>query len=335
MNKPKPNLSIVIVNYNTAAHLQNCLRSIRECAPRGAFEVIVVDNGSSDNSVAMVRREFPLVCMVESATNDGYGVAVNRAIRLAQGEAFLLLNPDTELSPGAVDAMLQLLAQEPLAGVVGPRLLLPNSEPQPSARRFPSAVLLLVEALRVHRLLPSRVRARILLGTYCDQTATRRVPWISGACHLIPRGVWETVGPLTEETFCGFDDLDWCYRATSHGFQVWLLGSVTIRHHCSVAVRRRWSPWEVEQVAIHSSYVVLSDLWPIWRVKTYCATEAMAWMIELALASVRQALGLAGDESVPQERLLERLRLTLRLLVGLEKPRRRFQPGGLPAAKSS
>jgi N-acetylglucosaminyl-diphospho-decaprenol L-rhamnosyltransferase len=320
-------LSIIIVNYNTATHLRRCLHSIQANPPSRALEVIVIDNASQDDSAAMVRHEFPHVQLIESESNDGYGTSANRAVSQAQGSSFLLLNPDTELHAGAVDGLLDLLARKPRAAVVGPRLLLPDDTPQPSARRFPSAILLLVEASRIHRLLPSPLKARLLLGTYFDQSVTRRVPWISGACHLIPRQAWEKIGPLTEATFCGFDDLDWCYRATRLGYEVWLHGSVAIRHHCSIAVRDRWSPWEVEQLAIHNAYVVLDDLWPFWRVKAYCTAEALTWGLELVLAWLGLTTGNADETRTVTRRLRQRLHLTLRLLFGFEQPRPRFQPG--------
>jgi GT2 family glycosyltransferase len=92
-----------------------------------------------------------------------------------------------------------------------------------------------------------------------------RVPWISGACHLIPRDVFESVGPLTEETFCGFDDYDYCYRVTKANFEVWLCPAALMTHYSSVAVRQRWASWDVEQLAMHNTYVILSNHWSLTR----------------------------------------------------------------------
>ena len=311
-------VSVVVVSYNTKAHLQRCLQALRLHPPRLSFEIVVIDNASLDGSPELVGRDFPEVRLLRSKTNDGYGTAVNRAVLGTSGEYLLLLNPDAEVLPGALRRPRGLRARSSGRGVIGPRLLLSDGRPQPSARRFPSASMLLGEALRLHKLLPAHWRSRLLLGTYFEQNVTREVPWVSGACHLIPRVVWDHVGALTEETFCGFDDLDYCFRVRRAGYSVWLCTDATIRHHCSVAVRGRWSPWEVEQVAIHNAYVVLSALWPKWKVKAYCAAEATAWLLECLRELV---LGRRLEFALPEastSRLRRRLRLTLRFLFGLE-----------------
>src|SRR6202030_3834334 len=130
----------------------------------------------------------------------------------SKGQYLMFVNPDIEVSPGSLDSLLAFVKSHPRAGLVGPRLLLADGTPQASARRRVSAGLLLLEASRLHLLLPSRLRGQFMLGVYDAQTKTRKVDWISGACHLIPRRVWEEVGFLTEDTFCGFDDYDYCYR---------------------------------------------------------------------------------------------------------------------------
>ena len=139
---------------------------------------------------------------------------------------------------------------------------------------------MLLEGLRLHLLLPPLLRSRLMLGTYFDQDAEIRVPWLSGACHLVPRAVWDTVGPLTEDTFCGFDDYDYCYRATRAHYEVWLCPSAVMTHHCSVAVRQRWASWNVEELAIHNTYVILSNHWPTWRVRAFMLAELVSWLVE-------------------------------------------------------
>ena len=296
--------------------------------------MIVVDNDSRDGSADMVTREFPDVRLLRSLTNEGYGRALNRGVLEAHGELLMFLNPDMEVARGSLDALIGFVVAHPNVGVVGPRLLLPDGQPQPSARRFLSSTLLLVEALRLHLLLPVRLRSRWLLGTYFAQDTERRVPWVSGACHVVPREVWRRVGPLTEETFCGFDDYDYCYRVSRAGYEVWLSPSATMTHHCSVAVRQRWSSWEVEQVAIHNTYVVLSRHWPKWRIKALELAELASWGIELTRHTMWPRTEVAYLDEPYSERLRKRMRLTWGLLSGLEEPRRRFQPTS-PSSESS
>jgi GT2 family glycosyltransferase len=328
MSVSLPSLSIIIVNYNTQDHLRRCLSSLQEHPAHSETEVIVVDNGSSDGSADMVAREHPSVHLLCSPTNEGYGRALNRGALEAHGDVLMFLNPDIEIAGESLDALLAFVVTHPTVGVVGPRLLLSDGQPQPSARRFLSPALLLVEALRLHLLLPGPLRSRWFLGTYFAQDMERRVPWVSGACHVVPRGVWRQVGPLTEETFCGFDDYDYCYRVSRAGYEVWLCAGATMTHHCSVAVRQRWTSWEVEQVAIHNTYVVLSPLWPRWRIKALELAELMSWGIELARHAVWPRSEVAHLDEPYSERLWKRIRLTWRLLSGREEPRRRFQPAG-------
>jgi GT2 family glycosyltransferase len=320
-------LGVVIVSFNTRNHLRRCLQALRDHPPKVTVDVIVVDNASHDGSPEMVEREFPSVRLLRSSSNEGYGVAANRAARELQTTHLLLLNPDAEVTPGAIDTLLEFCENNPRVGVVGPRLLLSDGQPQPSARRFLSPLLLTLESSRLHLLLPRKLRGRLMLGTYFAQDDSRRVPWVSGACHLVPREVWDRVGPLTEETFCGFDDYDYCYRATRAGYQVWLCAEATVVHHCSVAVRDRWSSWQVEQLAIHNTYVVVSSHWPWWRLKLFGLAELAGWALEAVRHAVRPRSEVAYLDEPYGRRLRRRAELTLRLLLGRETPRRRFRPG--------
>ncbi len=167
-----------------------------------------------------------------------------------------------------------------------------------------------------------------MLGTYYAQTGTMKVAWVCGACHLIPREAWDKVGTLTEETFCGFDDYDYCYRAWQRGFEVWLCAEASMTHHCSVAVKDRWDSWEVEQVAIHNTYVVLSSHWPAWRLKLFGLAEMAIHVSEAMRHALRPRRNLPGLGEDYRERVRRRIRLTWNLLLGRQKPVLRFQPQG-------
>jgi N-acetylglucosaminyl-diphospho-decaprenol L-rhamnosyltransferase len=317
-------ISIVIVSYNTRDHLQRCLTALRQWPSSITQQVIVIDNSSTDRSPEIIEREFPEVLLLRSPTNDGYGVAINTAARHATGAWLLFLNPDVEVTEGSLDALIGFGNSHPRAGVIGPRLLYANGESQASAKHFLSIGLVLAEALRLHLCMPAYLRQRLFLGTYFAQDQTLRAGWVSGACHLIPRRVWEKVGLLTEQTFCGSDDYDYCYRAAQHGYQVWLCAAASMTHHCSVAVRHRWTRWEMEQLAIHNFYVVIESHWPPWRVKAFCAAESVGYLLEMIRNAIRPRF--QGDAALHyRDRLRQRLHLTLRLLTGRETPLRRFQ----------
>ncbi len=326
MGKALLDLSILIVNYNTREHLRRCLRSLEHFPPHADYEVLVIDNASSDGSAEMVAAEFPACRLLRSSTNDGYGVAINSGMQDANGRLLMFLNPDIEVSEHALDTLIEFAATHPKAGVISPRLIYGDGQPQPSARRFISPGFLLLESTRLHLLLPARLRGRLFLGTYFAQDRVMEVPWVSGACHLIPRSVWDEVGLLTEETFCGSDDYDYCYRVRQHGYEVWLCATATMTHYCSVAVRERWNTWEVEQVGIHNFCVVLESHWPKWRLKTFYVVEILSHLIEGARHLIKARPELKTEEYSYQERLKRRLALSVAFLFGRQKPIHRFQP---------
>jgi len=319
-----PELSILIVNYNTRDHLIRCLASLRTFPPEASYEIVIVDNGSVDGSLESVQQEFSECITIRTGSNEGYGVALNRAARWARGRWLLFLNPDTEVTERAIETLLEFGRRQPTAGVIGPRLLFPDGSTQTSAWRFPSTALVLLESFRLHLLLPRKLRARLLLGAYFESDSTCNVPWISGACHLIPRDVWDTVGPLTEETFCGYDDFDYCYRTAKFGYQVWLCTEASIIHHGGAARRQRWSPPAMEELNAHSLYVVLGAHWPLWRVRVYCFAECICWVLELFRISLVRRPGM---DSISYALLVKkRLRLPYSILSGQQFPIRRFEP---------
>jgi hypothetical protein len=321
-------LSILIVSYNTRDLLRRCLQSLRDHPSSIPQEAIVIDNQSTDGSAGMVATEFPECRLIGSESNDGYGAAINAGMREVKGTWLMFLNPDIELVGNALDTLLEMARKRSRAGVLGPRLVYGDGRPQPSARRFISPLLLLIETTRLHLFLPPSLRGRIFLGTYFPQDKTLAVPWVSGACHLIPRSVWDEVGPLTEETFCGSDDYDFCHRARQRGYQVWLCSEATMIHHCSVSVRERWTSWEVDQVAIHNFFVVYGFHSPPWKVRILALVEILACLLE----GIRHGIRPRREQNVPEEpyghRLRRRLALMVDFLIGRQRPIRRFQPRG-------
>jgi GT2 family glycosyltransferase len=321
-------LSILIVSYNTRDLLGKCLTSIRTNPPSIEYEVVVVDNASSDGTVEMIEEEHRDVRVIRRTDNPGYGVAVNAGVSHTSGNYLMFLNPDIEVPPGTFDSLLDFFRSHSNAGLIGPKLILGNGEVQNSARPRLSIMRTLFEASRLHLLLPRALRSRIMLSQYFSQSSNSKVAWICGACHLIPRKVWDEVGPLTEETFCGFDDYDYCYRVWKKGYQVWLRGEAFMTHHCSVAVRKRWSAWEVEQVAIHNTYIVLQSHWPKWRIKLYAFSECVSYASEWLRNSIVVRPEMRDMGEPWRSRLGKRIRLLLAIAVGSQQPIKRCQRFG-------
>src|SRR5437016_824563 len=140
-----PTLSILIVTYNAEPFLRNCLESIALQKPSFAFEVIVTDNASTDKSVELIRSNFPDVRLIASPVNAGFAAATNRAFAKAAGEYLLVLNPDTILSDGALERLVNFLRRRPDAGAIGPRIYNQDGSPQRTGVSAPSLWNLLMD----------------------------------------------------------------------------------------------------------------------------------------------------------------------------------------------
>lgn len=225
-----PDLSIIIVNWNTRELLRDCLTSVPAAADGLDYEVLVVDNDSRDGSVAMVREAFPDVRVLEAGANLGFARANNLALRLAGGRAVLLLNPDTVCRPGALATLLAAADASPGYGAFGPLLIDRAGAPVTSHGAFPSA--------RFHWLRPF---AGLPLGRRWRRwTRFTHVPrpddpaadvdYVAGACLLIPRAALERVGPLDERFFLYFEETDWCLRAWRAGLPVRFYPAAVVVH---------------------------------------------------------------------------------------------------------
>jgi hypothetical protein len=223
--------SVVIVNYNTEALLAECLASLEaDAGPEAAVEVIVVDNSATLRASGLHKR-FPWVYLVENRENVGFARASNQGLHLARGRNLLLLNPDTRLRPGAIDALIRHLDAHPEAGVVAPRLLNADGSLQYSCRRFPGLLTVFFGRYSLlTRFLPQNPVSRDYLYLDWDHAAVREVDWVSGACLMVRREVMEHVGPLDEGYFLFVEDMDWCRRIWDAGWRVVYAPQAIVTH---------------------------------------------------------------------------------------------------------
>ncbi len=263
-------LAIVIVNYNTSALLADCLRSV--FANRGGLTlaVCVVDNASPDDSVAMVRAEFPQVHVIANATNAGYPQANNQGLKYfgfedltpgpspaRRGESpppfpcreggsggiglprfALLLNPDTVLPPNALTEMIAFMTTHPQAGVAGPKLVrLDGSLDKACRRSFPTPETSLYHLLKLDKLFPTSPRFARYDLSYLDPNVVTQVDAIVGAFMLVRREAILQAGLLDESFFMYGEDLDWAKRITDAGWQVWYNPQVAVTHVKEAASR--------------------------------------------------------------------------------------------------
>ncbi|MDQ5824776.1 MAG: glycosyltransferase family 2 protein [Chloroflexota bacterium] len=226
-------VSILIVNWNGRERLLECLRTIVETVDLDRDEVIVVDNASVDGSCEAVRELYPQVHIVCNSENRGYAHANNQAYALSSGEYVFLLNPDAQLTRGAVDELLDALNRLPGAGATTANLVSDDNEQANYIRRFPTLANTLLYYTFLRRFFPGiarRVIERYLMSG-ADLSRTRRVPQAPGACLLLRRSALITGGALMDERFPLFyNDVDLCRSLWDRGYSIYFVPSAVIRH---------------------------------------------------------------------------------------------------------
>jgi hypothetical protein len=229
-------LSVIIVSWNTRDLLVSCLDSL--AAPGGApdgTEVVVVDNASTDDSVAYVRKRYPWVILLERPSNSGFAAATNYGLARAHGAHLLLLNSDTWVQPGALAAMMEYLERHPHAGAVGADVRNPDGSPQPCAGVAPSLFSEICSVIGLDkkvRALTERRRSASPAGTHLVRD------WVLGAALMVRRAVYQTVGPLDAGYFMYSEEVDWCTRIRARGWQVGMLVGAHVCHHGGGSTRR-------------------------------------------------------------------------------------------------
>lgn len=215
-----PDVSIVIASWNAKRHLVDCLRSIEADERRATIETIVVDNASTDGSPEAVEREFPRVTLIRNAENFGFARASNVGIERASGRYVCLMNSDVVVRPGALGVLVRFMDSRPSVGLVGPRILNPDGSPQPSCRNFPGFANMLSRALAAHRLFRSSSRFGTETMAYWNHDAERSVDALSGCLCMARREALRDVGVLDERFFFYSEDVDWCMRFHTAGWDV-------------------------------------------------------------------------------------------------------------------
>ena len=221
------NLDIVVVSYRCREMLRACLNSIDAFAGTNV-RTFVVDNASHDGTVEMARDEFPDVELIASERNLGFSAANNLAIRRGRATFVLALNPDTALTPGALDQLVALMDSEPSIGICGCRLELADGTlDHASKRSFPTLLGALGHFTGVGR----RAGARDALAQYrAPQVEAGPVDAVNGAFMLMRRRALDEVGLFDEGFWMYMEDLDLCYRFAERGWTTWYDPTVTVMH---------------------------------------------------------------------------------------------------------
>lgn len=243
--KAELDLTVVVVSWNTRDLLDRSLETLKEDLERSSnleTEVYVVDNDSKDGSAAMVAEKHGWATLIANDDNLGFAKANNQVLRQAKGRYVLLLNPDTEVEPGALKTLIEFLEAHPKAGIVAPQLLNSDGSIQRSCRQFPTFTGMLFELIGLSKLFPKGSKMGTTFRAYkmldWEHDDEREVDQPEGACLLLRREVLEEVGLLDEGYFMLFEEVDWCYRIKKAGWQIWFTPKARVMHHYGQSIKQ-------------------------------------------------------------------------------------------------
>lgn len=225
-------LSIIIVNYNTKNLLKKGLESIKSYPPSCKYEIFVVDNASTDDSVEYIKGMEPSIVSIINNENVGFSKANNQAIKNATGRYILLLNPDTEVLEDTLDKCIHYMDKHINIGILGCKVELVDGGLDLACRRsFPNLKNSLFKFLGLAQLFP---KSKLFAGynlTYLDENKSYSVDCVVGAFMMITRKTIKSIGLLDEDFFMYGEDIDWCYRTKQAGLDVFYYSDVSIIHH--------------------------------------------------------------------------------------------------------
>jgi GT2 family glycosyltransferase len=233
-------LSVVIVSYNTAGFLRDCLQSIYQYQPKQDFEVIVVDNASKDNSVKVIENDFPFVRLLKNSLNLGYAKANNMGIKLSRGEYVLLLNSDTLVLPDTLNEIIEYLDSHPVVGIIGPKLLGENRQMiQMSWSIFPSIGGEIIQKFISPKYI-SKYALALLMAEHLQKR--ERKAQVTGAAMTIRKKVFEDIGLLDENFFLYFEEPDFCTRTQKRGWDIVFNPNIKVIHRLGASMKKSETP---------------------------------------------------------------------------------------------
>jgi N-acetylglucosaminyl-diphospho-decaprenol L-rhamnosyltransferase len=306
----QPLIGVAIVSYNTRDLLRDCLASLMHVTV--PLRIVVVDHASPDGSANMVRNEFPHVELIARSDNPGFAGGTNMALRqLGFGESecqgkpadlALLLNPDTIVHAGAIEAMVAFLAAHPRVGMVGPRLLNADGSRQAAAFRFPTLSMTALDLFPPGEVLPGRLYDSWWHGRYAHERADLpfAIDHPLGACILARRAVLEEIGLLDEGYYMYAEEVDWCYRARRAGWAIWQVPQARVTHIGGAATR---------QVRPRMQIVLYTSRMRFFRLH-YPPYQVQAQRLLIRAGAIRGMLMAIGEYlrgEIPRETLQQRM----------------------------
>jgi GT2 family glycosyltransferase len=257
MNRKTIDISYVIVNHNSLELVENLLRSILSVKAGFGFELIIIDNHSSDNSVQIIRTKYTQVRLIENQENKGFGYACNQGMKISHGKFVFLLNSDTELLPETLPHIHEYILDttyDPSIGIFGFRLINQDGTLQYSFGKFPGLLSTALDFFKV----PEKRKVQVTGYQHAHE-----VDWVTGACMMIDRRTIEEVGYFDENFFMYYEETDYCLRAKRQGWKIFFQPAVTVIHKHPHAKKRTSVPLKI------ATEIRLSHLYFFRKNKSY------------------------------------------------------------------
>jgi GT2 family glycosyltransferase len=240
-------LSIVIVTWNNARIIHECLNSLASVDNTSGLEIIIVDNDSSDGTPELIQNTFPHVTLVRSPANVGFAAGNNAGIRVARGDYLCLINSDVVVPQGCVEKLLQYIDEHHDIGVLGPKMILPDGSIGRSCLRFPTVANWIWRALALDSIFKRSHRFGAYLMTYFKYDRITDVDVLTGWFWVVRRQAISQVGLLDERFFMYGEDMDWCKRFKKAGWRVVFYPEAAAIHHCGASSSKAPSRFYVER----------------------------------------------------------------------------------------
>jgi len=267
--------------WNALPGLRDCLRSIEPEVVDGFAEVIAVDNASPDESVQVVEASLPQAKVIRTEANLAFGGGVNRSWPHVRGGYWMLLNPDAIVPPGGLQKLVAWMDEHPDVGVASPAIAdIDGTNERPTTRALPSAGLVTAELLRLHRLLPQRVRGRIFQGPYWTGGDNLEAGWVPGTAMIVRREAAEHVGLPDPSFFLYGEDIDWCWRMRRAGWRVGYCSGVVVRHEESATNLRSYGRSNTLRRMAQSEFDAVRHARGGLRARLYVAALVVAITVE-------------------------------------------------------